>query len=68
MTPTKHQQIIKDLIKQSGLSQKKFAAKHEIEYKKFNRWVTGERNIQFCTLELIAFDEGKKLTIKIDEL
>ena len=62
------QQILKDLIKLSGLSQKQFAEKHEIEYKKFNHWVTGYRNISLPTLQLFAFDEGKKITLKIEEL
>jgi len=64
-----HQQILKDLIKQSGLSKKQFCEKHEIkEITKLDGWLNGTRNIQFCTLELIAFDEGKKITLKIEEL
>lgn len=55
---TINQQILKDLIQQSGLSQKQYAAKHEIEYKKFNHWVTGYRNISIHTLQLLAFDDG----------
>jgi len=65
---TQHQQILKDLIKQSGLSNKKYADKHEIPLTKLLGWVNGTRNVQFCTLELLAFEDGKKLTIKIDEL
>lgn len=59
--PNENQQILKDLIKLSGLSQKQFAAKHEIEYKKFNHWVTGYRNISLPTLQLFAFDYGKSI-------
>lgn len=59
--PNTNQQILKDLIKLSGLSQKQFAEKHEIEYKKFNHWVTGYRNVSLPTLQLFAFDEGKSI-------
>jgi len=61
---TQHQQILKDLIKLSGLSQKQFAEKHEIEYKKFNHWATGYRNISIHTLQLFAFDEGKSIVFE----
>lgn len=65
---TQHQQILKDLIKQSGLSQKDYATKHGICHVKFNHWVTGFRNIQFKTLERLALEDGKKLIINIEEL
>jgi len=65
---TQHQQILKDLVKESGLSNKQFADKHQIEITKFLKWLNGTRNPQFCTLELIAFDEGKKITLKIEKL
>jgi len=57
-------QLLKDLIKISGLTQKKYAEKHEIDYRKLNHWVTGRRNIQDCTLELLAFEDGYKLIIE----
>lgn len=66
MTP--NQTILKDLIELSGLSKKQFCDKHEIAITKMNHWLNGTRNVQFCTLELIAFDEGKKITLKIEEL
>jgi len=65
---TQHQQILKDLIQQSGLSKKQFCEKHEIAITKMNHWLNSTRNPQFCTLELIAFDEGKKITLKIEKL
>jgi len=65
---TQHQTVLKDLITLSGLSNKQYATKHEIEHTKLLGWVNGTRNIQFCTLELLAFEYGKKLTIKIEEL
>lgn len=58
---SQNQQILKDLIKLSGLSQKQFAAKHCIEYKKFNHWVTGYRNVNIHALQLFAFDYGKSI-------
>jgi len=60
---TQHQQILKDLIQQSGLSKKQFCEKHEISITKMNHWLNGTRNPQFCTLELIAFDEGFKINV-----
>jgi transcriptional regulator with XRE-family HTH domain len=57
------QQIVKDLIDFSGLSQVDFAKKHKIPPQQLSDWKNGVRNIKLCTLELIAFDE--KLTIKI---
>ena len=62
--PNTNKEILKDLIKLSGLSQKQFAEKHEIEYKKFNHWVTGYRNISLPTLQLFAFDEGKSIVFE----
>ena len=56
--------ILKDLIKLSGLSQKQFAKKHEIEYKKFNHWVTGYRNISLQTLQLFAFYYNKSIVFE----
>jgi len=68
MTNTKHQQILKDLIKLSGLSQRKYAAKHGIKDVKLSHWLSGYRNIQFCTLELFAFDDGYKINLKLEKL
>jgi len=65
---SQHQQILKALIKLSSLSKKQFCEKHKIAITKMNHWLNGTRNVQFCTLELIAFDEGKKITLKIEEL
>jgi transcriptional regulator with XRE-family HTH domain len=56
-------QILKDLIELSGLSKKKFADKHEISPQQLSDWTKGRRNIMFCTLELIAFDEGFDIII-----
>lgn len=63
-------QLLKELIKKSGLTQKKYAERHGISYKKLNHWVTGRTNIQDCTLELLSFEDGYKLTIeyKIEKL
>jgi len=68
MTNTKHQQILKDLIKLSGLSQRKYAAKHGIDEVKLSNWARGYRNIQFHTLELFAFDDGYKINLKLEKL
>jgi hypothetical protein len=64
----KQQQILKVLIKESGLSNKQFAIKHKIEVTKLCNWLNGTRGIQFCKLDLIALNEGKKITLKIEKL
>lgn len=58
---TINQQILKDLIQQSGLSQKQYATKHGIEYKQFNHWVTGYRNVSIRILQLMSFKDGKEI-------
>jgi len=65
-----NQTILKELIKISGLTQKKYAEFHNISAQKLSNWVTGYRNIQFYTLELLAFEDGYniKINYKIEKL
>jgi len=68
MINTKHQKLLQGLIELSGLSQKDYASKHEINEVKLSHWVTGYRNIQFCTLELFAFDDGYTINLKLEKI
>jgi len=63
-------EILKALIKLSGLSKTKYSEKHEIEPSQLSRWLSGDRGIRFCTLQLLAFEDGKEINIeyKIKEL
>jgi len=55
---TQQQQILKELVKLSGLKQKDFAKEHGIEETKLSRWITGKQNVRPETVELIAFECG----------
>ncbi len=63
-------QVLKALISDSGLSIRKFAAKHEITEQLMYQWVSAGRNTKLSTLNKIAEKEGKKvkLTYKVSEL
>jgi transcriptional regulator with XRE-family HTH domain len=53
--------ILKDLVDRSGLSQKKYAEKHDLCPNKLNGWLTGVRNIYLPTLQLLAFEDGLEI-------
>jgi len=55
---TQQQQILKELVKLSGLKQKDFAKEHGVEVTKLSRWITGKQNVRPETVELIAFECG----------
>jgi len=58
-------EVLKALINRSGLSQKQYSEKHNIEYKQFNRYATGRTVISVDKLQKLAFDDGKTIKISI---
>lgn len=56
-------ETLKALIQLSGISQKQYAEAHNIEYKQFNHWVTGRRNISIENLQEIASTDGFKINV-----
>ena len=63
-------EALKAMIKESGLSIRKFAAKHEVTEQLMYQWVSAGRNTKLSTLNKIAEKEGKKveLTYKVVKL
>jgi len=58
-------EVLKALINRSGLSQKQYSEKHNIEYKQFNRYATGRTVISMDKLQHLAFADNKKIEILI---
>jgi len=54
----KKTEIIKELISKSGLNQKQFAERHEIDKTRLNRLLKGFWDIRTPELENIALKEG----------
>lgn len=54
----KKTEILKDLISKSGLNQKQFAERHEIDKTRLNRLLKGAWDIRTPELENIALKEG----------
>jgi transcriptional regulator with XRE-family HTH domain len=54
----KKTEILKDLITKSGLNQKQFAERHEIDKTRLNRLLKGVWDIRTPELENIALKEG----------
>lgn len=57
--------ILRILIKQSGLNQTQFGEKHGYKHYRICGWVNDIRNISMHNLELIAFNEGYKLNVEL---
>ena len=56
-------ETLKALIKQSGLSRKDYAKRHNLEYSNLNGWCSGQRIIKHSTLLELAFDDGFKINV-----
>lgn len=54
----KKTEILKELISKSGLNQKQFAERHEIDKTRLNRLLKGAWDIRTPELENIALKEG----------
>lgn len=54
----KKAEILKELIYKSGLNQKQFAERHEIDKTRLNRLLKGAWDIRTPELENIALKEG----------
>ncbi len=59
----KNIEILKYLIKLSGLTQKQYEIRHGIGQKKMYHWLSGYRNIQLKTLQELAKKDGYEITI-----
>lgn len=57
-------QILKELIKISGLNQKNFAEKHGLHVGYLSEVINEKSEYRSSTLELIAFDCGYKIEYK----
>lgn len=55
---------LKALIKRSGLRQKDYATKHNIDYKQLNRWTNGHVNIPFYKLQELAKADNMKINVE----